>query len=110
MPLNPLYNKVDRWAAENKWDADRIAKWERTRAKGLGRWLLLFFAGFTALGVILAIALWCTSGRIATPWFILCIPIAGAALGGLQTGSSIWRNQERQYKIAVQLQNQDPPT
>jgi hypothetical protein len=103
MPLNPLYEKADRWAAENKWNADRIAKWESTRAKGIGRWLLLFVASFTAMGVAVVIVLWFFAGRDNPPWFIWCIPIVVSALGGLQTGGSIWRNNQQQFKIAVQL-------
>jgi hypothetical protein len=94
MPLNPLYKKVDRWVVERNWNAERIAKWEKTRARGFWKYVLPWAGGFLGLGVAMAL-------------FLLAIPPVIGLMTGFRYGWSNWSTNERQYKIAIE--NAQPP-
>jgi hypothetical protein len=106
MPLNPLYKKVDRWVVERNWNAERIAKWEKTRARGFWKYVLPWAGGFLGLGVAMAVAYLIFDKRPG-PLFLLAIPPVIGLMTGFRYGWSNWSTNERQYKIAIE--NAQPP-
>ena len=62
---NPLHEKLQEKFDEialKKWTPERIAKWGHTRERGVRRYLLLFVAGYSVVGVAVLLAI-CLADR-----------------------------------------------